>query len=353
MIRKFLSVAVLVAVTQIASAQFFNLAELVSLCSSADLEAANDMLKQKNWSLAETDTSGTDGLDYYAWSYGISTSEYYDEYSSMSPGYLNMITREGNISGIYYTVFELDLYNNIFNAMKSSGFKKYKGKEFKDDEITTYTNGTLLLLYNIENINDPDNPESSYTAFTTYVLKKPEEGAPGESGPQKDYFPGGELKAEYTLKGGKPDGVVKIYDIKGFVIQESNYRDGELHGTRKFYYPSSDQNTGLPIEESGQLYLFTNYANGEQDGTETWYSQTSYRKFPCEVTDSAGVVTSDTCRQLVITKGKEIINFKKGVLHGMYELYDENGALVEKGKYKNGVETGKWFRKPEEEKLQQ
>jgi len=315
------------------------------------METANEMLKLKNWSLSESDTTDPDGLDYYTWSYGISTSEYYDEYSSMSPGYLNLIASKGEISGIYYTVFELDLYNNIFNAMKNSGFKKYKGKEFKDDEITTYTDGNLFLLYNIENINDEEDPELSYTAFTTYILKKPEEGAPGESGPQKEYYPGGELLAEYTLKNGEPHGVVKIYDIKGYVTQESNYRDGVLNGARKFYYPSVDKNTGLPIEEAGQLYLVTNYANGEQDGTETWYSQTSYREFPCEVPDSTGALIIDTCRQLVITKGKEIINYKKGVLHGMYELYDENGALVEKGKYKNGAETGKWFRKPEEEKI--
>jgi len=350
MIRKSLVIAVLITVTQIVSAQFFNLPELISLCSSPDMEAANEILKLKNWSLSQSDTTGSDGLDYYTWSYGISNSEYYDEYSAMAPGYLNLISRAGKISGIYYTVFELDLYNNIFNSMKSSGFKKYKGKEFKNDEITTYTDGNLLLLYNIEDINDDENPEASYTAFTTYLLKKPEAGTPGESGPKKEYFPGGELLAEYTLKNGKPDGLVKIYDIKGYAIQESYYRDGLLHGVRKFHYPSVDKNTGIPIEEAGQLYLVSNYTDGEQDGTETWYSHTSYRKFPCEVTDSAGVVKTDTCRQLVITKGKEIINFKKGVLHGMYELYDANGALVQKGKYKNGVETGKWFRKPEAEK---
>jgi len=346
--RKVLVLSLFIAFSQISPAQFFDLPELVNLCSSPDLEAASKVLRDKNWSLSDQDTSGTNGVDYYTWSYGIGTSEYYDEYSSGAPGYLNIMSAEGMLSGIYYTVFEFEQYNIVFNAMKSSGFKKYKGKGLNEDGVTTYFDGVFLLIYNIEDIIDDEDPEVSYTAYTIYLLKESAGSASAESGARKEYYPDGKLLAEYTLLNGEVNGIVKIYDPEGYVTQESGYKNGELNGVRKFYYPSYDKNTGLPIEESGQLYLVSTYENGEQSGTEIWYSHTSYRRFPCEITDSAGVVRSDTCRQLVITKGKEIINYKNGILHGKYELYDSSGALVIKGKYKNGMETGKWFRKPDE-----
>jgi antitoxin component YwqK of YwqJK toxin-antitoxin module len=339
---------VLFSLTQSAQSQFLTLPELVVLCNSSEIDSAYKMLNDRNWSFVETDTDEESGLKYETWSYGISNSEYYDEYSSMAPGYLNMISRAGVISGVHYTVFEYELYNSVFNSMKSVGFKKFKSKDLKSGGITAYSDGNLILLYNIEQISGDDEQEESYSAFTIYLVKKPSDAITGESGPRKEYYDGGELRAEYILKNGKPEGVVKIYDKSGSIIQESNYRNGELHGERRFYYPSVDQNTGLPIPYAGRLYLVTNYSEGMQHGKETWYYQASYESFPCEKADSAGIMVADTCRRLIITEGKEIIHFRKGVLNGMYELYDSEGALTIKGKYRNGVETGKWFRRPDE-----
>jgi len=332
----------------VANAQFLKLPDLVAICKSGSVDEAAGLLQQKSWSLAESESDNENGMQYDSWAYGITSSEYYDEYSDMSPGYLNLLSREGNITGVYYTVFELDLYNSIFSAMKENGFKKYNDKNLRRDGITAYSNGDLVIIYNIEDVFGDDETEFAYTSYTTFLIKKSSGGTPGETGPRKEYYEGGELRAEYTLRGGKPEGVVRLYDRQGFIAQESNYRNGLLHGERRFYYPSVDNNTGLPIEEAGELYLVSNYSNGVEHGTETWYYQTIYRPFPCVTTDSAGVARQDTCRRLVITKGLEIINYRKGTLHGKYELYDENGALVSKGKYKNGMETGKWFRKPEE-----
>lgn len=351
MSRLSLTLLLLLFFTQIAKAQFLTLPDLVVVCSSPDLDAANKFLKEKSWSLAETETDEENGMQYDSWAYGISNSEYYDEYAAMAPGYLNLLSREGIITGVYYTVFEIELYNSIFSAMKANGFRKHNDKDLKRDGITAWSNGELILIYNIDDTFDEESNEHSYTSYTTYMLKKSSGGTPGESGPRKEYYEGGELRAEYTLSNGKPEGAVRLYDRKGFIVQESNYRNGLLHGERRFYYPSVDNNTGLPIKEAGELYLISNYSEGIEHGTETWYYQTVYRPFPCVTTDSAGIARQDTCRQLIITKGLEIINYKKGSLHGKYELYDQNGVLVSKGKYKDGMETGKWFRKPGEDEL--
>lgn len=341
----------LLSASQYAYPQFLTLPDLALICTSTDLDATNKYLKEKSWSLAESEVDDENGLKYDSWAYGISSSEYYDEYTTMAPGYLNLLSREGNIVGVYYTVFEYDLYNTLFTTMKENGFRKYSDKNLKRDGITAWSDGELLLIYNIEDTFDKESNEHAYSSYTAYMIKKSSGGTPGESGPRKEYYEGGELRAEYTLSNGKPEGAVKLYDRQGFIVQESNYRNGLLHGERRFYYPSVDNNTGLPIEEAGKLYLVSNYSEGIEHGTETWYYQTVYRPFPCVTTDSAGIARQDTCRQLIITKGLEIINYKKGSLHGKYELYDESGALVSKGRYKNGMETGKWFRKPGEDDL--
>ena len=343
-----LSIFILLASPVVLNGQFLSLPDLVNLCSVDDLEAAGAKLSEKSWGLMESETDGEEGMKSDVWSYGTSYTEYYDEYSAMAPGYLNLISREGNVTGLYYTVFEFDLYNRIFNSIKENGFKKLRSKEFKDEDITAYSDGDLILLFDVSTIDDEEDPEASYTAYMVYLFRRADANSPGESGPRKEYYDTGELRAEYVMRSGRPEGRVQIYDRTGFIVQDSYYKDGELHGERRFYFPSVDQNTGLPIDESGQLYLVSKYSRGEPHGREMWYFQMKYETFPCEITDTAGVVSPDTCRKLVITRGKEEINYHQGVLHGLYELYDEDGALVVRGKYKKGVETGKWFRKPED-----
>jgi antitoxin component YwqK of YwqJK toxin-antitoxin module len=341
--------ALLVICPFFSRAQFLSLPDLVKVVTAVDVQSAGDDLKGKNWSLMEEEEDEENGLQYETWSYGTGFSEYYDEYAEVAPGYINLVSREGSVTGLYYTVFEFELYSTVFNAMKDNGFRKERSKEFKNNEITVYTDGNLLMLFDTEVINEEENPESSYTAYMIYLVRKSDETSTVEDGEKKDFYETGELKAEYTIVGGKPHGAVRIYDIKGFMVQESYYSEGLLHGQRKFWFPSADQNTGIPLREAGQLYLVSNYSKGMQHGEEIWYYHAAYQEYPCEVTDSAGVVMSDTCRRLVITKDKEIINYRNDMLHGNYEKYNEAGELVSKGKYRKGVMTGKWFNKPEED----
>ncbi|MEP2025837.1 hypothetical protein [Reichenbachiella sp.] len=67
------------------------------------------------------------------------------------------------------------------------------------------------------------------------------------------------------MKGGKPDGITKIYDEKGFMLGEESYKEGYLHGTMILYYPnekimkSIKYENGSKVEES----LLEYYSNGE------------------------------------------------------------------------------------------
>ncbi|MDX9929717.1 MAG: hypothetical protein RBS37_07690 [Bacteroidales bacterium] len=330
-------------------AQMLNLPDLVRICLSSDMEAAVSELKVKGWASMDSSLDQETGMQYDTWSYGTSHTEYIDEYSMASPAYLNIISSDGNITGLYYTVFEFDQYNGIYSSIKSNGFRKVRPKDLNRDDITAWSDGRLLLFFNAEEVGDDEDAEMSYTAYTAYLLRKADKDSPGAEGFRQEFYPGGELGAEYTLRDGKPEGLVKIYDQAGFVVQEANYRKGVLHGTRKFWFPSVDQNTGLPIEESGELYLVSNYSRGLQHGEETWYYHASYVPYPCERPDSAGAMVADTCRMLVIKKELEILNYRNDLLHGEYISYNEEGEVVSKGRYKKGMMTGKWYNKPEEE----
>ena len=347
--RRSIIVISLLFLSAVAHSQFLNLPDLVNIVAGSNMESATARLGSASWSLMETETDEANGLRYDSWSYGLDYSEYYDEYSSTPPAYLNLISREGTITGLYYTIFEFDLYNRIFNSLKDNGFRKDRSKEYKNSGVNIYTDGSLMLLFNAEEVTPEEDLEYSYTAYTVYLADRSGGLTEGGDGPRQEFYPSGELLAEYTLRAGEPHGLVRIYDQKGHIVQESNYRDGELHGTRKFWFPSEDQNTGLPIEEAGELYLVSNYSGGLQHGTETWYYQAGYERYPCETTDSTGAVVADTCRRLVITREKEIINYRNDMLHGEYIKYNEQGEVVSRGRYKKSMMVGKWFNKPEDD----
>ena len=335
-----------------AHSQFLNLSDLVGIFRGGTTESATAMLGNAGWSLSETENDEANGLRYDSWSYGIDYSEYYDEYSSSAPAYLNLISRGSSVTGLYYTVFEFDVYNRIFNSMKSNGFRKDRSKEFREAGVPIYSDGRLLLLFSAEEVASDEDADYSYTAYTIYLADRSAGLSEGGDGPRQEFYPTGELLAEYTLKAGKPHGVVRIYDQKGYVVQESNYRNGELHGTRRFWFPSNDQNTGLPIEQAGELYLVSNYSKGLQHGTETWYYQAGYETYPCETTDSTGAVVTGTCRRLLITREKEIINYRNDLLHGEYIKYNEAGEVVSRGRYKKGMIVGEWYNKAEDDNNQ-
>lgn len=331
------------------SGQMLSLADLSGILGMPDYEQSAAVLRSKNWAFMQKESGSGDGLTYEVWSYGMDYTEYMDELSSAPPAYLNVVRGESRVTGLIYTVFEFNTYSGVVNSLKENGFRKEKSKEFRRDGVEMFTNGDLLFMSSSEVINDDDNPEASYTAYSIYLLMKQSGLGPAANGGRKEYFETGELRAEYTLVAGEPHGLVRLYDIKGYPVQESWYKNGLLHGTRKFWFPSTDANTGMPIEEAGELYLVSEYREGMQNGTETWYYHAGYQYFPCEKSDSTGALVQDSCRTLVITRGREIINYRNDLLHGLYVRYSEKGEVLRKGRYRNGMEVGKWYNKPEEE----
>ena len=99
--RRFIIIfSLLAGFSATAHSQFLNLSDLVGMIKNGKTESATTFLGAASWSLTETETDEAKGLRYDTWSYGIDYSEYYDEYSSVPPAYLNLISQEGAITGL-------------------------------------------------------------------------------------------------------------------------------------------------------------------------------------------------------------------------------------------------------------
>ena len=83
------------------------------------------------------------------------------------------------------------------------------------------------------------------------------------------------------------------------------YRKGKLHGSYKTYY------------ENGKIEADLHYNQDELYGLQIYYSYYDGGSF-------------------------EKINYKNGVKDGVYEYYDENNNLVEKGTFRDGKMDGTW-----------
>lgn len=110
---------------------------------------------------------------------------------------------------------------------------------------------------------------------------------------EKEYYPSGELKYEYTLKNGKKDGIALKYYESGELMQKSNWIEGEKVGKSFTYY------------KNGEKKYVADFENSKQDGWTFHY-------------DSSGNL-----------KAKQ--KFVEGHLDGEFEEYYANGELLSKG----------------------
>ena len=63
-------------------------------------------------------------------------------------------------------------------------------------------------------------------------------------------------------------------------------------------------------------------------------------------------MVTGNCRRLLITREKEIINYRNDLLHGEYIKYNEAGEVVSRGRYKKGMIVGEWYNKAEDDNNQ-
>jgi len=134
-----------------------------------------------------------------------------------------------------------------------------------------------------------------------------------------DYYATGNKQMEaFSEKAAEDvfDGLVTYYFENGNVQQTVNFKNHQLHGPRKDYYPS------------GRLKDHSIYVNGQRDGLWVSYHENAQKS--------------------------ETGNYKNDVRHGVWQEYHPNGKLKATGSYKKGKKVGEWtmyYYKGENEKL--
>lgn len=143
------------------------------------------------------------------------------------------------------------------------------------------------------------------------------------------YWPDSYPSRIISYKEGKQDGIYMEVDPAGKIQLVEYYKDGKREGPRKRYHEtqaiileSENYKAGLrhgPLirwYENGNKKEVSEYRNGQLHGTARWYS-------PDEVIMAE-------------------YHYKEGQLEGPCKIYDEQGNLEEEGQYSDNEKTGVW-----------
>lgn len=221
-----------------------------------------------------------------------------------------------------------------------------------------YRNGVL------EGITVEYSPEGSIVSATEYLGgMKIGEGLVlddgSRNGPWKEYYPGGDVKAEGNYSADNRTGKWNFYYSNGRLEQTGVYNNnGKPEGTWKWYYDSGQllreenyfkgRKDGLSEEfnEEGNLTERGEYINGLEDGpwfqqTDSFYQRGSYRDGMRTgewlVYDlQPGVKGTDS---LLMFKG----SFQEDLPDGKHTYYWDNGKIRDEGMFVMGKKEGEWI----------
>lgn len=130
------------------------------------------------------------------------------------------------------------------------------------------------------------------------------------------------LLEEANYRHGQLDGAYKLYYPSGRLQEEATYKDGKLEGVRKLYYEGG----GLQIEEHYLDGLFegpyrTYYENGQVDQEGQYVNNE---------------MTGEWKRYYPSGRLMEVVQFEHNEENGPFTEYYENGRLKAEGSYLGG-----------------
>ena len=148
----------------------------------------------------------------------------------------------------------------------------------------------------------------------------------------KSQYPNGMVYEDYyesKRNPGQKEGVYKVFDDKGNLLEEAHYKKGLLNGKRILYYPNKQIN----VEE--------NYVDGNFEGIYLEFFNNGNKKTEGQYLNCAMNGAWKYYYLNPPNKLKEMVTFSDNEENGPYELYMPSGVLSERGTYKNGFEEGK------------
>jgi len=127
-------------------------------------------------------------------------------------------------------------------------------------------------------------------------------GCGKRDGLNKQYFPGGQVKAEVMYQNGLPNGQATLYHENGKVMETMNYVNGKKEGKATAY------------DSKGRLEATSNYKYGKYHGINKEFHSNG--------------------------KVKAEIRYKHGKIQGPMKLFYENGKVYKIYNYVNGLRQG-------------
>ena len=205
--------------------------------------------------------------------------------------YIKSSYRKGNLDGSY------ESYHENGRLEKKS---YYKDGKLDGPSVTYYENGQLekACIYKNGNLDGPLEDyykNGQLHVKATYIEGKPE-------GPYVEYYENGQLKADYSYKNGEVDGPYVTYWSNGQLSEKGTYINGKKEGPFEKY------------DTSGWVTERCNYKGDRLEGV--------YEKYNA------------------YDQPEERCFYKDGEKDGPCEFY-QNGRLVWKGVYRDGILLGK------------
>ncbi|MEL6558215.1 MAG: toxin-antitoxin system YwqK family antitoxin [Bacteroidota bacterium] len=144
----------------------------------------------------------------------------------------------------------------------------------------------------------------------------------------KEYYPGGQLKAEFNGKKNAADGLVKVYYESGSLQGILNYKKGVQDGKSVLYH------------ENGNVYKEYFYKDGIQEDTMKIYYDNGALK---ELSIIKNKEKNGIFKSYFDNGQLEIDGFAKdGVAHGFCTFYKKNGDVWKSGELNMGTPVGEW-----------
>jgi len=110
-------------------------------------------------------------------------------------------------------------------------------------------------------------------------------------GPRRFFYPDGSVQMEAEFKDGQPVGANKSYSADGKLLEVTPYKDGEMHGERIQYWQGTDK-----------LRRIIPYEAGTVEGTVKDFHENG--------------------------KLRRLMPFRKGLLHGIEQEFDAEGKVI-------------------------
>jgi len=144
----------------------------------------------------------------------------------------------------------------------------------------------------------------------------------------RELYPGGKIKSETPLAGGKIHGKKKIFSENGIILKEEEYREGKREGLSLEYYEDGTlKNHEVYKDDRLSGDCFTNYPNGQK-----------MMAGQCIEGKKAGKWI------LYHSNGNKYMegNYADGFMEGQWRSYSPEGWLDSEGEYRNGLQWDLW-----------